>query len=680
MMSFARNIPFFSLLLLVFSVIHSVSFASDEHHHAIHHQLVVQPDLDTGKLTIQDTISLKKQHIDATNMFTFQLHKRFTVSVITHDADHNKQLLTPLRTQANINSYRIPIKPTQQTLTLHYTGQIASTPQCQFTQQTCVLLNKKGVYLSPAAAWYANTTSGLHTFSMTVEQLPAEWRSLSQGQEKERHQWHIDKPQDGIYLVAAAFKVYEKKGEIAKAQVYLLNDDAALAQRYLNATEKYLRYYQMQLGSSYPYSKFATVESFWESGWGMPSFTLLGSRVMRMPFILYTSFPHEILHNWWGNSVYIDASSGNWAEGLTAYLADHGLKVKTDKDAAYRRAALSKYAAFTQEGNDFPISQFRSRHNNATQAVGYSKLLMVYRMLHDQVGDAEFFVALKQFYRDYQYQYASMDDLIASLSKTMQRDLTPFFNQWVMQTDAPQLRIKHWQRKAKDQDDANMMVTLQLQQVSSQKPFLLNIPIFAFNGEKPILKKTLTLDSEEKTFVLQLPARATRLAIDPFFNVLRKPLADEIPANLYAFTDPRKKQIRYADKPLWWADIAKQLSETKPDTLQLADKNNDDHQVVVQLGNAQQSKNAQLIISPTRYQVGEISFARSLHSLVFVEKQGQKTVITIDAPQAKQAQTVLRKLRHYGKYSYLIFNQEGKNMVKGEWQVTQSPLMINLLH
>jgi hypothetical protein len=54
----------------------------------------------------------------------------------------------------------------------------------------------------------------------------------------------------------------------------------------------------------------------------MPSFTLLGSRVIRLPFILYSSYPHEILHNWWGNSVYVDYARGNWSEGLTSYLAE----------------------------------------------------------------------------------------------------------------------------------------------------------------------------------------------------------------------------------------------------------------------------------------------------------------------------------------------------------------------
>jgi hypothetical protein len=52
----------------------------------------------------------------------------------------------------------------------------------------------------------------------------------------------------------------------------------------------------------------------------MPSFTLLGEQVIRFPFIL-SSYPHELLHNWWGNGVFVGA--GGNCEGLTAYLADH---------------------------------------------------------------------------------------------------------------------------------------------------------------------------------------------------------------------------------------------------------------------------------------------------------------------------------------------------------------------
>ena len=134
----------------------------------------------------------------------------------------------------------------------------------------------------------------------------------------------------------------------------------------------------------YPYGKFALVENFWETGYGMPSFTLLGPQIIRFPFILTSSYPHEILHNWWGNSVFVDYETGNWCEGLTAYLADHLIQEQRGKGADYRRDTLQKYRDYVRDGRDFPLTEFRSRHSAATEAVGYGKTLMVFHMLRRQ--------------------------------------------------------------------------------------------------------------------------------------------------------------------------------------------------------------------------------------------------------------------------------------------------------
>ena len=77
------------------------------------------------------------------------------------------------------------------------------------------------------------------------------------------------------------------------------------------------------LHGPYPFEKFAVVENFFPTGYGFPSFTLLGSRVLRLPFIPDTSLRHEVAHCWWGNGVFVDAAGGNWCEGLTTYVADY---------------------------------------------------------------------------------------------------------------------------------------------------------------------------------------------------------------------------------------------------------------------------------------------------------------------------------------------------------------------
>ena len=196
-------------------------------------------------------------------------------------------------------------------------------------------------------------------------------RSATEGATPERVRvtWREDRPQDDIYLIAAPFTAYVQPTDHGEAQVYLRTPEEALARRYLDATADYLALYSDLIGP-YPYAKFALVENFWETGYGMPSFTLLGPQVIRLPFILHSSYPHEILHNWWGNSVYIDYATGNWSEGLTAYLADHLLKEREGQGAQYRRDGLQTYADYVRDGEDFPLSAFRGRHGSASQAIG----------------------------------------------------------------------------------------------------------------------------------------------------------------------------------------------------------------------------------------------------------------------------------------------------------------------
>ena len=108
--------------------------------------------------------------------------------------------------------------------------------------------------------------------------------------------------------------VYRESAGAVEALVYLRQKDDALAGKYLEATAQYLEMYRGLIGP-YPYGKFALVENFWETGYGMPSFTLLGPQIIRFPFILTSSYPHEILHNWWGNSVFVDYATRQLVRG-----------------------------------------------------------------------------------------------------------------------------------------------------------------------------------------------------------------------------------------------------------------------------------------------------------------------------------------------------------------------------
>ena len=154
-------------------------------------------------------------------------------------------------------------------------------------------IQAEGVFLSGASEWYPAPADGaLCTFSLEVA-LPAGWDAMSQGQRTVHERgatgtrvvFVSDEPQEEIWLVAGKWTETSRALEGIDALALLRGKDEALAAKYLDATGPYVTMYQKLLGA-YPYSKFALVENFWETGYGMPSFTLLGGKVMRLPFIL----------------------------------------------------------------------------------------------------------------------------------------------------------------------------------------------------------------------------------------------------------------------------------------------------------------------------------------------------------------------------------------------------------
>src|SRR5262249_59788829 len=76
-----------------------------------------------------------------------------------------------------------------------------------------------------------------------------------------------------------------------------------------------------------------------------------------------------------------------------------------------RRAILQRVTDYVTAETDFPLSRFQSRHNAVTEAVGYGKTAMVFNMLREKVGDAQFIRTLQEFYRDNRFRRAAFDDI-----------------------------------------------------------------------------------------------------------------------------------------------------------------------------------------------------------------------------------------------------------------------------
>jgi len=135
--------------------------------------------------------------------------------------------------------------------------------------------------------------------------------------------------------------------------------------------------------------QIALVENSWESGYCMPSFTLLGSRLSVYPLLCHRPSHMRSCTTGWGMVCLSDVQQGNWCEGLTAYLADHLLQEQRGSAVTYRRATLQRYTDYVSTHSEIPSWPFGAPQR-CHCAIGYGKALMFFHMLRQQVGDNAF--------------------------------------------------------------------------------------------------------------------------------------------------------------------------------------------------------------------------------------------------------------------------------------------------
>ncbi len=260
----------------------------------------------------------------------------------------------------------------------------------------------------------------------------------------------VGKSPAGVSLVFGAFKKYA--GNSNKIFIYLQKSDDVLAAKLIAALEKYLILFEERIGP-YPYQDFSVVESSDEIGYAFPRMTWIGSNLLRFPFILTTSLPHELLHSWWGNGVFVDHASGNWCEGLTTFGADYGILSEKEK-LVYRRKILTEYADYVKNESEISLQQFTSRgEDKSLQAIGYGKSAMMFMMLEGLVGTKSFDQAIKSFYKTFKFQKATYRDFFNQVqlhSQVSAKTLDHFYTEWITKTGAVS-----WQTLTADLTPAN---------------------------------------------------------------------------------------------------------------------------------------------------------------------------------------------------------------------------------
>ena len=664
-------------------------------------------DVSSSNIDVEITIDLPNNLLDSGNGTFLYLNKNLNIESVKGGQIVEVENMGE-ETKSYVKKYKLTLKKSSKnSFSLSYKGIIkdeieqSAAEYARGFSETKGTITDNGIYLAGSTYWLPKfEQSILSSFDLKVT-IDKEWSIVSQGDRTKNELqgdvknivYHSPEPMDEIYLVGAKWTEYSKMLGEVEVQAFLRTPDQELADRYLNITSGYLKMYETLIGG-YPYTKFALVENFWETGYGMPSFTLLGEKVIRFPWILFSSYPHELLHNYWGNGVFVDYSGGNWCEGITAYMADHLLQEQRGAGATYRRTTLQKFTDYVNEENDMPINKFLNRNNSAEEAIGYGKVLMVNNMLRDDLGDETFIKAYKKFYKDNEFTKASFTDIQKSFEEVSGKDLSKFFAQWIDRTGAPSLEISEVNSKGAPND---YQLSFTLSQTQKEAEFTFNIPVAIYlEGNTEVVWKNILMNKREQHFSFTFDQKPMKIEIDPQFNIMRRLDRKEVPSSLSQVFGAKistliipssgEHQSAYKDMADTWkstqeaqgkkavivldSDLEKIPTDTSVWVIGYENKFNN---------NDLQTSYTSVFNKEANEQINDLFKNGSLVYAIPNPNNLSQSVGFVGANSDVAIKALTSKLLHYGKYGYLGFEgDEAKNVLKGSLPALDSPLNVRI--
>ena len=599
-------------------------------------------------MEIDVTLNIEAKTVSGSATFTVPANS----SVIIEIGALKIEAVQPLSLGKNLSKDRLEIETGNGGLTgtITFSATLPSAAQAMFQKDPTL----SGSYIDSHGAalfgnWFPRIT-GLAYYNLKAK-VPEGWKAVSEADEIKKdgtggiYNWIFDfpYPRKEVSLIAGPYiqKSVREKG--IKIEAYFFPEDAELCQDYIKKANKFLNMYSDMIGP-YPYKRFAIVENRLPTGYGFATFTLLGQRVARLPFIVDTSLGHEILHSWFGNSVYI-GEGGNWSEGLTTYLADHLYAEKKGKGPEYRHNALVEYQSYIHDKAPFALENFSYRMDKRAKAVGYIKGFMFFHMLRQLLGEEDFYTGLRLFYKDNKFKPATFNDLRLAFQKASRQELQWFFDQWLKRQDVPVIEATSYNVRPTGQE--KWRVNLEIEQ-TQEEPYKLNIPV-KIETEHGMISKSMPAGSKHSKTEWKVDYQPKKMAIDPDYHLMRRLDYREFSPVLHRLFGAKEKYIVMSGEIRHSHFVSSILAKgfVPADSTVFKDE--------------AKAKGSYLILGTLPE--GLESIARRLPKLaegatiqVFENPYDTKNVIAVLLySNSQELDAITSKFSHYGKYSYVHF-------------------------
>jgi aminopeptidase N len=292
---------------------------------------------------------------------------------------------------------------------------------------------------------------------------------------------------------------------------YFYAEDSGAATRKFNRTASALAYFSSLIGP-YPYKKLAQVQAT-VSFDGMENSSAIFYResLFQETPASETPLPHEIAHQWFGNSVTeIDWDHLWLSEGFATYfealfrehLEGPGSLKETMAGHA-KNLILSEFAR-----SEPVIDPAQTDVMQKLNPLNYQKGAWILHMLRGMLGDAQFFRGIRRYYSLYEGGNASSEDFQKAMESVSGISLSTFFKQWLYQSGWPEYILSwRWNQEAGAAE-------ISVRQGQATGLFDMTVDI-AFEMENGKEVRKLHICDAEHVFRIPLPSKPLSVTLDP---------------------------------------------------------------------------------------------------------------------------------------------------------------------
>ncbi len=262
---------------------------------------------------------------------------------------------------------------------------------------------------------------------------------------------------------------------------------------------------------------------------------------------------HELAHQWFGDKLTCKTWNDIWLnEGFASFgehLANEKLLMNYNQFMSYLQNRIY-YITSQPNGSVYvPDNQLGNVGRIFSGRLSYAKGGYLLRMMKWILGDEAFYQAITDYQNrpNLAYNYASTDDLKASLLTSTGQDFTEFFNDWLYGEGYPTYEIE-WNQSM---DNQKIIFNITQEQSHSSVNFFempLPIKVIGTNGEEAFFKLNNTSDNQ--SFTEDINFEVADVEFNYEFQIIEKNSSVSKNTNLSVEnTEPKDHTISIYDIP-----------------------------------------------------------------------------------------------------------------------------------